>query len=427
MRTLLLTPLLLLLGACQPQQQSAAAPPKLEDQGFYQQHLAVSPYLPANLDDAYIACPLTERHTSAHYKTAAQVNYAQTGWESRLAADWQFFGESTENGRLLVIDFNQSQDGLSYRYLANGHSQDQLYEPWSSSKVMAITAAISRARLGGVGADSLAGAYPVADLITSIHTYEPFGKADGNSNAIASYLVNVSSRDYITSLFQDKWLKLANPNVSLRGAYASEIFDPEVDYWQARDSQRQAVMPRISDNQQDPGYLAYRCENCGLTGNKPMTTLAQAEWLKRLASHQQEPLTRHPGLLEEDIQTLFYGLGHSDARFQYGGMLMGMSTLVGDAIAKQLSTGADAKNALDKATDGQWRIFQKIGWGPSGTRGQSEVVMLAHVCLPSYQGGRAFTLAAQAGVPGDHDWQVNDAALKLQRLLDMSMVKLLSR
>ncbi|MBN7819971.1 hypothetical protein [Bowmanella yangjiangensis] len=434
-RPLLLCSSLLALSACQPSPQTTQQPqeqqtsplPRLEDQVFYQQSVDVFPYLPADLSEPYIDCPLTVQAPSEQYQSAAQTDYATPGWEQRIAADWQFFGNDSQNGRLLVIDHRLTENDLSYRYLANGNSQNELYEPWSSSKVMAFTGAVSKARQSGVGANSLAGDVPIADLITSIHTYFPFGMADGNSNAIASYFINVSGRDYLTSLFHDAWLKLSNPNIFMRGAYGSVLFDPGSDTWQDRSTKKSVSMSRLTDNQQDPGYLPYRCDNCGLTGNKPMTTLAQAEWLKRLASHVAEPTTRHPGLEEEDIRTLFYGVGHSDVTHQYGGMLMGISNLLADAIAKQIDGPGDSNSKLNQISDGKWRIFQKLGSGPSETRKRAEMVMLAQVCLPDYQGGRAFTLAAQAGVDGDEEWQVNQAAMKLQALLDNGMATLLAR
>lgn len=427
---LLLCSSLLALSACQPsttqQSRQQSSPPNQEAQSFYKQSVDVFPYQPADLTAPYIDCPLTVQEPSEQYQTAAQSDYSTPGWEQRVAADWQFFGNNNDKGRLLVIDQRLTDDGMTYRYLANGNSQNERYEPWSSSKVMAITGAISQARQAGVGANSLAGEVPIADLITSIHTYFPFGMADGNSNAIASYFINVSGRDYLTGLFHDDWLKLSNPDIYLRGAYGSVLFDPDSDNWQDRATKQQASMPRLTDNQQDPGYLDYRCDTCGLTGNKPMTTLAQAEWLKRLANHMAEPSTRHPDLQEEDIRTLFYGTGHSDVTHQYGGMLMGISNLVADAIAKQIDAPGDNRTKLNQISSGKWRIFQKLGSGPSETRKRAEMVMLAHVCLPEYQGGRAFTLAAQASVDGYEEWQVSEAAIKLQALLDNGMARLLS-
>ena len=73
-----------------------------------------------------------------------------------------------------------------------------------------------------------------------------------------------------------------------------------------------AKIDRYKASSDDPGYLSYRCDSCGLTGNKAMTTLAQAEWLKRLVSHQREPITQMPYLQSSDVDVLLNGTGHTD-------------------------------------------------------------------------------------------------------------------
>ncbi len=398
---------------------------------FYPQVMNANPPMPADLSQRFISCPISTRQkltVQPDYKTSAQVDYQHSGWEKRISADWTFFSPDEEQGKVLVIDFANVADGLAYRYLANANTEDQLYEPWSSSKIMAFTAAVAKAREQGVGAMSKAGETHLADLITSINSYAPFGQADGNSNAIATYLLNITGRDRATALFHDDWLKLANAKVRFRGAYEVELFKPATPYWYSLNSDNKASMPELEKNSDDPGYQSYRCEECGLTGNKPMTTLAQAEWLKRLASHERDKLTRQPGLEAEDIQVLFYGTGHTDTDHQVGGMMQGISTMLQHALADAISgkSGSDPKTVLDQATNGQWRTWQKIGWGPSGTRGTGENVVLAHVCLPDYQGGREFTVAAQASYPGDEDIMVNYAGMKIQAILNTSMQQLLS-
>ena len=82
-----------------------------------------------------------------------------------------------------------------------------------------------------LGAAAFAGDTALADLISSINSYEPFGKADGNSNAIASYFVNVAGREYLRGLFNDGWLKLQDQRLLFNGAYGSEQFMPSDEYW----------------------------------------------------------------------------------------------------------------------------------------------------------------------------------------------------
>ncbi len=444
---------------------------------FYDNVMNAPAILPAKIEHQFISCPVIHKEASQQkgleqktsrdktldgfYQTSQQVDYLQAEWEKRISADWTFFQASQTAGKILVIDFKQTSDGLAYRYLANDNTHNQLYEPWSSSKVLAFTAAVSKARQksnGKVGAMSRAGEHPLADLITSINSYEVFGKADGNSNAIATYFLNLVGRDQATALFHQDWLKLSNPLIRFRGAYERELFIPTDSYWAVQTTNNKIAMPPLEKNRDDAGYQEYRCEECGLTGNKPMTTLAEAEWLKRLAAHERDEQTRMPALKNEDVKVLFYGTGHSDKTQKVGGMMLGISAMLQHALAnaisqttseniisastetamsasteKALSASTDLANSkliLDSATNGEWRVWQKIGWGPSETRGTGENVVLAHVCLPHFQGGREFTVAAIASSPARNptpdELDVGYAGLKMQILLDQSIAKLLA-
>jgi hypothetical protein len=395
--------------------------------------LLAPPLVPADVAGAFdrtVDCPLAERVDSDDYRSHAEVDYGRPGWESRVATDWTFFDVPASDGWLTVIDFRRQNDRLAYRYLANANTQDRLYEPWSTSKIQAYTAAISRLREHGIGADASIGGVAIGDLVTSIHSYAPSGNADGDSNAIATFLLNIAGRDYATALFHGAWLKLANEDVRFRGAYGPTAFEPSSSEFVSADGLTRYAPRAYREASDDPGYLAYRCAACGTDGNKAMTALAQAEWLKRLASHNREPATRHPHLESGDVETLFFGNLRADGD-EIGGMLAGISVFLPEALARALAPDAQhgAKHTLDTVTDGRWRVYQKVGWGPSETRGTSELVMLAHVCLPGIGGsGREFTLAARAAVPGaaPDESGVGEAGLRLSRLLERSLRKLLA-
>jgi hypothetical protein len=404
---------------------------------FYAEVMNAPAYMPADLSSQQLGGVLPKRsEQQLRYLTASDVDYFKAGWEQRIASDWQFFSAPTELGRILIIDLKATDNDnvagtdispLSYRYLANKSTQNELYEPWSSSKIFAYSAAVAKVRQlseGNIGAASLAGSAPIADLITSINSYETFGQADGDSNAIATYFANVTGRDRLTALFHDQWLLLANPAIRFRGAYSTKVFAPSDTYWHSAPDKISVSV--FTESTIDTGYQGYRCEHCGLTGNKPMTTLAQAEWLKRLAVHERDPLTRHPYLQTEDVKVLFFGSGHSDKQHQVGGMMQGISLMLHNAVATAIAgeLPADPKKVLDDATKGQWRIWQKIGWGPSETRGAGENVVLAHVSLPHYQGGKEFTIAAQTAAAGDGEIYVNYAGIKMQSLLSQSLLEL---
>lgn len=64
-------------------------------------------------------------------------------------------------------------------------------------------------------------------------------------------------------------------------------------------------------------------------------------------------------------------------------------------------------------------------WGPSETRNTGEHVVLAHVCLPYFQGGREFTIAAQTSHSEALDRSVHNAGIKMQRMLAATMNQLL--
>jgi hypothetical protein len=409
-------------------------------QSFYQQSMLAAPFLPSNQDTKNITCALPEANANTHLDSQS-VKYQTHGWEKRIAHNWSFFSAPAQQGRILIIDIKQKGDKLAYRYLANDNTQNEIYEPWSSSKIFAFTGAMAQLRIQNTSNQAIAsvaqgkiGEHHIADMLTSINSYDPFGKADGNSNALATFFANLATRDYLTSLFYDEWLKLDTSDVYFRGAYGPTAFVPSEFVWHgpsANDSSPLTSMTLNMNNvaTQDPGYLPYKCDDCGLTGNKPMTTLAQAEWLKRLAVHSADPVTAHPHLTQDDVNTLFYGTGHSQNPQKFAGMTLGISTMLHQSLAKHMLNGdkntqilpKQAKVELDKVSKGQWRIFQKIGWGPSETRSTSENVVLAYVCLPHYKQGRAFIVAAQTSVADAKEENVALAGLKMQALLDSAI------
>ena len=440
---------------------------------FFEQTMNAAPFLPQDQSTQQISCDLAQSNSNTH-TTSQTANYSDYGWEQRIAHDWSFFDSSAEQGKILLIDITTQNNLPAYRYLANDNTHSERYEPWSSSKIFAFTGAIAKLRKDHISLDKhtdqndmrvaqgRVGQYHIADLITSINSYEAFSKADGNSNAIATFFTNLATREYLSALFYNEWLKLSTPNIYFKGAYGPVAFEPDEYLWRSPNNANKVAITMNNIASQDPYYLSYRCQDCGLTGNKPMTTLAQAEWLKRLAMHSEDPATAHPFLTQSDVNTLFYGEGHSQAPEQFAGMTLGISTMLQQAIAKNISdtnipmTPQLAKTILDKATNGQWRIFQKIGWGPSETRSTSETVVLAYVCLPYYVGktmsksahnytdnstgknadhnhsststngnetGRAFVIAAQIALPEAKDENVALAGLQMQTLLERSLAQ----
>ncbi len=398
---------------------NAEIPEMVKD--FYPETMNAVPPMPADLQDQSISCNALHKGQPQRYKTSAEINYTAPHWQRRIQPEWQFFSADQVSGRIVLIDYAyRENDTLAFRYLGNANQFDQLYEPWSSSKIFAYSGAVSVLRTQGIGGKAHIGDVSIADLITSIHSYQTTRQAPADSNAIATFFANIAGRELLTGLFHDKWLLMDNPDIRFRGAYGPHAYEPSANIWQ--DGERRAELKHFEQASDDPSYQVYRCDQCGLTGNKPMTALAQAEWLKRLATHDRVLETRHPGLMHEDIQTLFYG---ADGK---GGMMAGISQMLHNALAAAIEPNSNdlPVDILNRNTQGQWRVFQKIGWGPSETRGAGENVVLAHVCLPHYHGGREFTLAAQTAQNGNGDIFVNYAGLKMQNLLTRSFIELLA-
>jgi hypothetical protein len=379
--------------------------------------------LPSDLSDKSISCPVTQATAATeNYMSSAQVDYSKYGWEERIAHDWEYFFVKPSEGKIQVIDIKKQNNQYVYKYLSNG-TQDDLFEPWSSSKVMAITAAMAKARSSGLKGLTKAGSVPFSDLVTSIHSYSDFGQSKASSNAIATYFINLVGRQKLTNYFSDGWLKLANQKVRIRGGYGEAPYRPVPNLWFANSHPAGLKLKGFESGEQDPLAQSYRCEECGLTGNKPQTTLAMAEWLKRLALHDRDQVTNFPNLALSDVEMLFYGHGHSQSDEKVGGMMKGIGQGLAYAIAETIAgeNQQNPKKYLDDLTQGQWRIWQKVGWGPSETRGAAEYVLLAHVCLPHFQGGKEFTISAQVGIDGATEADEAKVGMKMQSLLSKSI------
>lgn len=401
------------------------------DSPFRRDVMNAKPYYPKYLSNDWPACAPRVQPNMQPYFSIDKSGLSQ-GWEKRVASNWNAFDIPKSQGYITVIDFAQNDGVLKFRYLANDHTQNQLYEPWSSSKIMPYVATLAALKLKKVPPDFRVGNTKLADLITSIHTYEQSGLADGNSNAIATWFANVVGRESLTALFHESWLNLNNAHlnkVRFRGAYGPTAFKPDTTTLVSDQLKLFIPVKAFPEAQSDPFYQTYRCDSCGTDGNKPMTTLAQAEFLKRLVSQKRSSIGSMPGLSDEAVISLLYAPGNDRNANPVGGMMSGISRMLHIALARALSPKdtRSPKVVLDELTDGNWRIFQKIGWGPSETRGMGENVLLAHVCLPREKKMREFTLAARTEAPGTTEAAVDEAGLKMQQLLIKSLRALLSR
>jgi hypothetical protein len=348
------------------------------------------------LEERALSCPVGDggdestfafRGKPIAYKTSAQADYRSPHWESRIAKDFRALdGLVGDDTQAVIVDVRRVGGVPAYAYFGNGGTAHDVYEPWSASKFQAASAALARVRQesgGEVGGDARVGRVAVSDLVTALHSYGPSGDVTASSNAIGGYLLQVAGTDFASKLFGDGWLGLDDDASRFRSGYGAAPFEPESAPWVGPDGTAAAITPKRD----------------AMNGDKLMSAFAQAEWLRRLALHEDEPDTRMPGLTSDDLEVLFYG---ADRNGEPGGMSAGVSTYLAQAIASA-STADEARATLGRVAGPHWRIFSKVGWGDSSTRNRSEVVTVAYACLPELGGGRELVVAARtslAGAPG---------------------------
>ena len=174
-----------------------------------------------------------------------------------------------------------------------------------------------------------------------------------------------------------------------------------------------------------PETCTIKLDHAAPVGNNSLSSLAAAQLMMRLVLHRELPLgARFPLLQWSDIQELLYGAGVRSRLFP-GQLWGGLSADTGGFHSFTLNAAAvhspsfaavflqDAVDSLlsldniDAASDGQWRIFSKLGYGYSHTRGVIEMLNTGYVCLPSIaamnSNGAEFLLSVRAQTPGNAD------------------------
>lgn len=258
---------------------------------------------------------------------------------------------------LTLINVRRDSSGRPhYRYFST--TERDARESWSTSKFMAIAAAGARAREvsgGRVGLTSTtASGEPVGDLVSWVHNYDRGGRYE--SNALARYFLDVGGRDWSRSLVRE-WI---GAGTSSLGANYGPFYPDGVSRTWREGGHGQAL-----DHTREAG------------GDKRVSMLATAEFLKRLVMHREDAATRMPGFRADaqadsywrDLEVLFYGRpGHFA-----GGMQ--------DDTAIYLESALDMQE-MERRAPGEWRIFSKLGYGISSARSRHELVYAAYACLP---------------------------------------------
>ena len=358
---------------------------------------------PSDLAKRYLTCPVrnTEKAAEASfrgkryvYKTDAEMNPRSADWESRATMDDHALdGLVPADANALLIDIRRVGGKPAYAYYGAHGRAHSTYEPWSSAKFEAASAAMAKVRVGSnhaVGGDATVGRHKVGDMVTAMTAYRPSGNVSASSNSLAGYFLTVAGASHTSGLFGSSWLNLANDasrfHVSSNTARTSSAwgeapFYPGSRVWKDASAKAFTTSPdtRMADT-------------------KPMSAMAQGEWLKRLSQHELAPESSLPDIQPADLDVLFYGAPRSS---QPGGMLAGVSNYVANAIAgtSAADSATTTRTKLEQRVGNNWRIFHKVGWGDSPSRSRSEVVLASYACLPDLDGGHEFVLVLRTSVP----------------------------
>ena len=273
-----------------------------------------------------------------------------------------------------------------YRYLSNG-THHLTFEPWSTTKFMAVANAGAHLREQSDGLVGLTGqvdGIPLGDLSTIVHNYD---ERTYRSNDLARWFLNVGDRDRLDGALHADWL--ARPAwETLGGNYGPG--GAKLGY-EIVDEAASVTVPGTD-----------------ISGRRNrLSTFTITEFLKRLVMHREDPQWAMPKLTWDDVKVLLYGARES---LSYGSKTpQGMES----DTAIYLQAGLDM-NQVETRAHGQWRIFSKLGFGT--VRG-GEFVNVGYACLPVFdeQGspkldwGKEFFLTTQ--VSGEGDFRATDKRL----------------
>jgi|GEM_PF-2913415 len=394
---------------------------------------------PSNLDRDF-TCPTAHRTLDAtvdgkpmRYLTGSATERAAV-WGSLTGVLRKGLEESRFGAQLEDLDLSvtailvRRQNGVpSFLYLSNG-MQDVPVETQSSSKFIAFAALASKLReksggrvgIDGTVSDPNGGQTPIGDLITESTTYEfscfdpkYCGKARHvghlTSNNVSVWAKNLAGRAFANSLFDARAApKVWIPRTGERfdGGYAA----------QGTGWGNTVTMPDGQSFALSPSGLPSGAAN-------KLSTFSSAEALKRMVMTRENPELALPHTNWADMATLFYGAPQARSKyfphFLVGGMQGGAGTYI------QAAFGADGAKAIEKATLGQWRTFNKVGWGPGGSEYGNDFLWHGYGCVPKFDergkataAGKEFILSARLGrKSGRHDKEADRQLSNVVRIL----------
>ena len=256
--------------------------------------------------------------------------------------------------RITVILVRRINGVPHYRYLSNGQ-HDTVVQPWSTTKFMAAANAGARLRLassGKVGLGASVDGWAMGDLVTIVHNYD---ERTFTSNGLSRYFHDVGTRVSAQQLITG-WLGRPEKE-TFGGNYGAARADLGFEFVDGLDS---VTVP--ADTSAGPA--------------NQLSTLTLAEFLKRIVMHREDEATRMPGLTWEDAQVILYGAEGSRRYSENTQQGMEADT----ALYLQSAINVPA---MEERSQGQWRIFSKLGHGTS--RG-GEFTHVGYGCFPQLDG-----------------------------------------
>ncbi len=305
---------------------------------------------PTNRDRA-LACPNNATHATVFSPVHGHEVSYQTADVRPVVDDTALTGIVPDDLRVTLVLVRRVDGRPHYRYLSNGR-HDETFQPWSSTKFMAIANAGAQLRAQSndqVGLTATVDDLPVGDLVSMVHNYD---ERIYTSNGLSRWFLNMGGRSALNNLIHDDWLDRPSWE-SLGGNYGHRA--PDLGYSLVDES----------------GSLEVEGRDEGGPRNH-LSTYTIAEFLKRLVMQREDPDLALPGLTWPDVATLFYGAERS--QIYRDGQPQGMQADTSIYVQQALDM-----DEIEARSHGQWRIFSKLGFGFA--RG-GEFVNAAYGCFP---------------------------------------------
>jgi hypothetical protein len=300
---------------------------------------------PSNRDRA-LTCPTVATTASPTRSDGTVARYSPAS--APVLVDDEALRGIVPDGLDVTVVLVRRVNGVPhYRYLSNG-SHGDAFQPWSSTKFMAIANASARLRIASsyrVGLTASVDGVTLGDLATVIHNYD---EQRYSSNGLARYFHNIGGRARANDLVHG-WLQRPATE-SFGGNYGAAA--PALGYTFLEPAGGSVTI--TPDTSQGPANR--------------LSTLTLVEFLKRLVMHREDASTRMPGLQWADVATILYGAADS---VWYPNNPGGMSADTAIYLQSAVSIAA-----IEQRSRGAWRIFSKLGFG------DGEFVHVSYGCLP---------------------------------------------